>query len=45
MFTEEQIQEFQKIYEEEFGESISKAEAIRQGTQLVNLIKIIIKKD
>lgn len=45
MFTEEQIKKFQKIYEEEFGKSISKAEAIRQGIQLVNIIKIIIKKD
>jgi len=44
MFTEEQIEKFQKKYEEEFRERISKVEAIRQATKLVNLVKIIIKK-
>ncbi len=45
MFTEEQIQKFQEIYEDEFGEIICKAEAVRQAIKLVNLIKIIIEKD
>ena len=44
MFTEEQIKEFQKIYEEEFGERISKAEAIHQGIKLMNLLKTILRK-
>jgi len=44
MFSEEEIEKFQKIYEEELGERISKAEAICQATKLVNLVKIIMKK-
>jgi len=44
MFTEEQIQKFQEIYEEEFEERISKTEAIRQAIKLVGLVKIGIKK-
>jgi hypothetical protein len=45
MFTEGQIKRFQKICEEETEESLSKADAIRQGSKLVNLVKIIRKKN
>ena len=43
MFSEEQIEEFKKIYEEEFGERISTTEAIYQAAKLINIVKIIYK--
>jgi len=44
MFTEGQIKRFQKICEEETEENLSNADAIHQGTKLVNLVKITRKK-
>lgn len=37
------IEEYQNIYFKEFGEQISKEEARKQGTSLVNLYKLIYK--
>jgi len=42
---EEQIKSFQKICEEETKESLNEADVICQGTKLVNLVKIIRKKN
>lgn len=41
--SDEKIEEYRKIYKEEFGKEISKEEARRQGTNLVNLMKLIYK--
>ena len=43
MFSEEQIQKFQKVYKEEFGGEVSKDAIIHQGTHLINLVKITLK--
>lgn len=41
--TREQVEKFQKIYKERFGEEISYDEALKSGTKLVNLMRIIYK--
>lgn len=41
--TREQVEKFQKIYKERFGEEISYDEALESGTKLVNLMRIIYK--
>jgi hypothetical protein len=41
MFTEIQVEEFKKIFEEQFEKNISKADAITQGRKLINLITMI----
>ncbi len=38
-----QIDEFKRIWLQEFGEEISDAEAIKHGTKLIELIKAIYK--
>ncbi len=43
MLTEKQIQDYIKIYEGYYGEKISKKEAVRQGTNLIELVKVITK--
>ena len=40
MLTEKQIQDFQNIYEKQFGKQITKVEAIRLGCKLVELIRL-----
>ena len=40
---DKQLEEFQKLYKENFGEDISKQEALEKGLKLVNLIKLIYK--
>lgn len=39
----EAIEEFKKIYEEEFGETISDAEALEMGQRLISLFEIIYR--
>jgi len=39
-FTEEQLNGFIKLYKKEFGETIDRAEALRQATALVSLVKL-----
>lgn len=43
MLPKEAIIEYQQIYEAQFGTEISFDEAMRQGTQLINLMRIIYK--
>lgn len=43
MFTDEQIEKFQMIYENRFGKEISREEAIDKGIKLVHLVKLIYK--
>jgi len=43
MLSEEQIEEFQKIYKGYYGKEISKEEALVQGTALLQLMKHIYK--
>jgi len=42
MLSEKQIQDFQNIYEKEFGKPITKAEAVRLGIKLVELMRVLI---
>lgn len=37
------IKEFQKIYKEETGETISNQKALELGTNLINLFKVIYR--
>jgi hypothetical protein len=39
-FTEEQLNRFIKLYKQEFCEEIDQAEALRQATALVSLVKL-----
>jgi len=41
MLTSEQVNKFQLLYKERFGEKISREEAYEQGVGLVNLFKLI----
>jgi hypothetical protein len=43
MLSEEQIAKFQAIYRKCFGEEISKDEASKRGTKLIQLIELIYK--
>jgi len=38
--TNEEIAEFQRLYKEKFGQEISREEAVDQGIDLVNLIRL-----
>jgi len=44
-FTDQEIEEFQLIYFEEYGETISKIEAIEMATNLITLMRIVLKID
>ncbi|HNV61803.1 MAG TPA: hypothetical protein PKN54_02550 [Candidatus Cloacimonas acidaminovorans] len=39
-FTEEQLNSFIELYKKQFGETIDRAEALRQATALVSLVKL-----
>ncbi len=41
-FTDEEILEFQALYEKRFHKKISKSEAIEKGLNLVNLVKLAV---
>jgi hypothetical protein len=38
-FTDEQLNDFIALYQKEFGDNIDRAEALRQATALVSLVK------
>ena len=40
--SDEQINEYRRIYKKNFGEDVSKDEAINQGLRLVRLIALVI---
>ena len=42
-FTDEQLNSFIVLYEQEFGERLDRAEALRQATALVSLVKLTYK--
>ena len=42
-FTEKQIDSFIALYEKEFGEKISREEALKQATALVSIVKLTYK--
>lgn len=41
--TKKAIEEYKEIYYKKFGKSISDAEALEQGTRLINLMRVIYK--
>jgi len=43
MLTDEQIEKYRAIYKKHYGKEISKAEALEQGTKLINLIEAVYK--
>jgi len=43
MLTNEQISEYQRIYKKTFGKSISKKDALEQGTKLIRLVTVVYK--
>jgi protein-arginine kinase activator protein McsA len=43
MLTDEQIEKYRAIYKKHFGKEIGKAEALEQGTKLINLIEAVYK--
>lgn len=43
MLSKQAVKEYKEIYKKEFGKDISEAEAVSQGTRLLNLFKIIYK--
>lgn len=42
-FTEKHILDFQKLYQEEYGVTLSREEAVERGSKLVDLFQIIYK--
>jgi len=44
MLSENDIKKFQQIYKKQYGKDISKEEALRQGTKLLTLMKVILKQ-
>ena len=45
MLSKQAIEEYQKIFKEEFGQEITIAEAEEQGTRLLKFFEILIKID
>ena len=43
--SDKQIEEFQRIYRERFGEDISREDAIEEGLNLISFIALVISKD
>lgn len=43
MLSGKAVREFQQIWEEEFGEKISRDYAKQEGTELINLFEIIYR--
>lgn len=41
MLSDEMIEKFKTLYYEQFGERISKQEALSQGIALLNMMKVI----
>ncbi|MCX8035062.1 MAG: hypothetical protein N3A71_02120 [Candidatus Dojkabacteria bacterium] len=44
-FTEKEIEEFKQIYFEEYGTTITTMEAIEMATNLITLLRIVLKID
>lgn len=42
-FNDEELEEFQKLYKDRFGEEISKVQALQKAIKLVNLLKIVYR--
>jgi hypothetical protein len=42
-FTDEQLDSFITLYKKEFGDTLTRAEALEQATSLVSLIKAVYK--
>jgi hypothetical protein len=42
--SKETIEEFKKIYQDEFGETISDSQAYEKFLRLVNLLRVILKE-
>ncbi|MCX6754158.1 MAG: hypothetical protein NTV03_03850 [Candidatus Nomurabacteria bacterium] len=42
---DKQIEEFQRIWKERFGEDISREDAIEEGLNLIRFIALVIDKD
>ncbi len=43
MLTDAQKSKFQKLYQERFGRTISREEALAKGIELIELLKLIYK--
>lgn len=43
MFSEQQIQSFRVIWKQNFGEEISKEQALKEGLRMVRLVEVICK--
>lgn len=43
MLSDEHLKKYQAIYKKRYGKEISRADALEQGTKLINLLKIIYK--
>lgn len=43
-FNKEQLNSFIKLYKQEFNEDISEAEALKQASSLVSLVKLTYKR-
>ena len=44
MLSKQAIKEYKEIYKKEYGEELSDEEAIKQGTNLIELVKLITSK-
>jgi len=42
-FTDEQLDSFIALYQQEFGDKLNKAEALKQATALVSLVELTYK--
>jgi len=42
--SEKTIEEFKKIYQDEFGETISDSQAYEKFLRLVNLLRVVLKE-
>jgi len=45
MLSKQAIEEYQKIFKEEFGQDITVVEAEEQGTRLLRFFEILLKVD
>ncbi len=42
MLTDQQVKKFQKLYKKHFNKELSRKEAFRRGTELADLIKMLL---
>ena len=43
MISQKALEEYKKIYQKQYGKTISDADALEQATKLLNLMKIVYK--